>query len=44
MENYKLEDVLGEGGFGKVIKAIRKDSNEVFALKIIDHNSPNGYT
>ena len=44
MEKYKLLDILGEGGFGKVYKAIRSDSNDVFALKIIHHDSKSRIT
>ena len=28
---------LGNGGFGKVYKAIHKSSNQIFAIKIIDY-------
>ena len=28
---------IGNGGFGKVYKAIHKSSNQIFAIKIIDY-------
>ena len=33
IENYKLLDVLGEGSFGKVFKAIHMITNNVYAIK-----------
>jgi serine/threonine protein kinase len=36
MDDFTLAGKLGKGGFGSVYRAIKKDSNEVFAMKFLD--------
>lgn len=33
---YQMDVLLGEGGFGKVFKAVHKKTGEVVAVKILD--------
>ncbi|GBP55695.1 hypothetical protein EVAR_18988_1 [Eumeta japonica] len=35
MDNYVILSFIGEGSFGRVFKAERKDTNEIVALKVI---------
>ena len=37
VKDYKLGSLLGEGSFGRVIKATHKPSGEKFAIKIIEN-------
>ena len=39
IENYDIRKLIGHGGFGKVYRAIKKDTNEELALKIINNQS-----
>jgi len=34
-EDYEFQAILGEGAFGSVIQAVKKDTNEVYALKMV---------
>lgn len=36
IDQYKLDKVLGQGGFGKVYRAIHRKTKEVVAVKTID--------
>ena len=36
IDQYQLDKLLGEGGFGKVFKAFHKKTREVVAVKTID--------
>ena len=36
IDQYKLETLLGEGGFGRVYRAKNKLTNEVVAIKYMD--------
>ena len=38
ISNYEFKKTLGEGNFGKVKLAIFKDTNEQFAIKILNKN------
>ena len=38
---FTLTNLIGNGGFGKVYKAIHNTSNEVYAIKIIDYTKGN---
>ena len=38
---FTLSNLIGNGGFGKVYKAIHNTSNEVYAIKIIDYTKGN---
>ena len=40
---FSENDKLGEGHYGQVYKAIRKDTNTECALKLIDKNSLDEY-
>ena len=33
-ENYQFLKVLGEGGFGKVLQCLKKDTQDIVAVKI----------
>lgn len=35
MNRYKVSALVGEGSFGHVYKAIRKEDNQVVAIKVI---------
>lgn len=35
MENYEILGMVGEGSFGRVYKAKRKENNETVAVKVI---------
>lgn len=35
IENYYLEEVVGEGEYGKVYKATNERTNELVAIKVI---------
>jgi len=37
-DHYKLVELMGEGSFGKVVKAINKNTLETVALKV-EHSS-----
>uniref|UniRef100_A0A166DF43 Protein kinase domain-containing protein n=1 Tax=Daucus carota subsp. sativus TaxID=79200 RepID=A0A166DF43_DAUCS len=41
-ENFKPDNFLGEGGFGKVFKGILKDTAQVVAIKQLDRNGGQG--
>jgi calcium/calmodulin-dependent protein kinase I len=34
-EDYEFKAILGEGAFGKVIQAIKKDDNQFYAIKMV---------
>ena len=34
-DNYKILDVLGEGGYGTVVACHKQDTNEVVAVKFL---------
>lgn len=36
IDQFKLDKLLGEGGYGKVYKAMHKKTKEVVAVKMID--------
>uniref|UniRef100_A0A7S1YC24 protein kinase C n=1 Tax=Sexangularia sp. CB-2014 TaxID=1486929 RepID=A0A7S1YC24_9EUKA len=36
LSSFKLIKVVGKGGFGKVLKVMKKDSGKVFAMKVMD--------
>ncbi|XP_035902583.1 serine/threonine-protein kinase fused isoform X1 [Anopheles stephensi] len=42
MEKYVLSDLIGEGSFGKVYKAVEKSSATTVAIKIINKRSRSG--
>ena len=33
-DNYQVQSILGEGGFGQVIQCLKKDTGETVAVKI----------
>lgn len=33
-KNYELLEVLGAGAFGEVLKCIKRDTNEIVAVKV----------
>lgn len=35
MNRYKVNAMVGEGSFGHVYKAVRKDDNQIVAIKVI---------
>ncbi len=39
IEQYHMDVLLGEGGFGKVFKAIHKKTKEIVAVKVLDISS-----
>ncbi len=40
--NYKLEKIIGRGGFGRVFRASRDSDNKLFAIKLLRGNSTLG--
>lgn len=34
LNNYKILKILGEGGFGKVLKCVRQETEDTVAIKI----------
>lgn len=34
--DFNFEGILGRGAYGRVAKATKKDSGEVFAIKIVE--------
>lgn len=34
--DFSFTGILGRGAYGRVAKAIKKDTGEVFAIKIVD--------
>ncbi|XP_040153256.1 serine/threonine-protein kinase fused isoform X2 [Anopheles arabiensis] len=42
MNKYVLSDLIGEGSFGKVYKAVEKASGDTVAIKIINKRGRSG--
>jgi serine/threonine protein kinase len=43
-KTYSLREVIGQGSFGAVYKAVKRDTKETFAIKLIKFDSNNDYS
>jgi len=42
-KDYSLIKVVGQGAYGTVCKAIRRDNKQAYAIKMIKFNMEDGY-